>query len=128
MPERLRKALPRRMQTLPQPSEPVNPKTPLACIEQVEGGRLAALDEVERLEAMSDAELVAERLDLIEQTSTSQALCALILDIQKRRNIERSFDDRAKTIKAVMALARQWIEAEDGHGRQLWDVIRESNK
>jgi hypothetical protein len=115
--------LPLRMKTLPHLAHHVNPPKP----EQpyIEQGRLNALEEVERLEMMSDQELVAERLDLIEQTGTTQALCALIVDIQKKRNIAQSQESKAKTIRAVLKLARRWQEAGDGHGAQLWQVIRE---
>jgi hypothetical protein len=115
--------LPLRMKTLPHLPPHVNQSKPEQA--HIEQGRLNALDEVERLEAMSDQELVAERLDLIEQTGTTQALCALIVDIQKKRNISRSDEQKSKTIKAVLKLARQWQEAGDGHGAELWQAIRE---
>ena len=111
------------MKTLPQPTPAVNPKTPRACIEQVEAGRLAAEDEVERLEAMSDNELAAERLDLIEQTATTQALSAMIVDIQKRRNIDRSLGESAEKVRRIREILSD-VSQDEPLVKKLWLAIR----
>jgi len=104
------------MKTLPQPTPPAN-------LAQVEAGRLAAEDEVERLEALTDLELAAERLDLIEQTATTQALSAMIFDIQKRRNIDRSLGESAEKVRRIREILTD-ANQDEPLVKKLWLAIR----